>query len=287
MSVNFMVTCHGWSGSNWLANALHTHPDIICTHSVANLLPHGSGYNAKQEDECSRQGYTRGRKDQTLAEHFTGLRELGEAKAYGSVHRYRLRDLPNLLQNAGGVSFQLVNLVRHPVNLAASGQGQFEDLVQREIFARIEVMDFCKQGMKVYEALAKRHQIDICDWSFLSFLAACQHCYVLVHDLKALRHIAPIPNIMMEKMTSERDYFKQHLAELTQNTLDISEDYLDEVFQIGRINQHRKKAKLTAEQQFNEWAPWQREGFAIFAAQSGIIQEYSAIGYDFSFITGA
>ena len=40
----FIITSHGWSGSNWLAYNLNLHPQITCGHSGAAIIAGDPNY---------------------------------------------------------------------------------------------------------------------------------------------------------------------------------------------------------------------------------------------------
>lgn len=282
---NFMVTCHGWSGSNWFAKALNLHTKIICTHSVTNELPsEGVSQSGEQENEKGRLQRVRGRQDQTLKQHFDYLLSLGQADAYGSVHRYRVRDLIKL-DLTSGPNFTLANQVRHPVKLVNSGYGQLLDMVDSEVYTRAEVMRFFDRYYPYYEYIAARHDLQLTDWSVLCFLAACHHMKVLTQELFIMNKKFPSSHIIkMERLTTEKIYYEQSVQNLVGDHVEISEEYLKNVFSLGAVNRHAKRTLHTAAEQYSDWEDWQREAFSDLASTSNIVTPYTSIGYDFSFL---
>ena len=280
--VNFIITCHGWSASKWFAAALNLHNNILCVHSVGELMGETRSHTKEEEAKLSKQGKTIGRYDKSLDEHFENLHKKGKAIAYGSVHRYRLRDLPKLGKVGFKTSFQIVNLIRHPVNLVNSGMGQFINLAKVDPHARYEILSFFKNEAKYYEYLGHKYGLDLCDWSVMSFLAACSHMFVLVHDLCCVKGVA---NVQMEKITTDRQYFSDVVSLLTKKSVHINDEYLDIVFSTSAINQHKKnKPILKPEQQYLEWDEWQKEAFAYFMQKSKIADFYTQLGYNFTFV---
>lgn len=285
VSGNFMVTSHGWSGSNWFADALNRHPKVLCTHSVTNEVPSvGDGYSPQQADDMGRLQRLRGRQDETLEQHFDGLRAKGRAEYYGSVHRYRIRDLVSLVKGPAP-AFSLSNQVRHPVKLVHSGTGQLTDMVETEVYTRAEVMNFFSKFYPYYEYIAKRHHLNLADWEVLSFLAACSHMRVLAQELWIMKKQFPRSQIiLMERLTSDRTYFSQTVKRLTGDDFDISEQYLDDVFSIGKLNKHAQGGFDSASDQYSAWPDWKREAFSDLAAEAAIVTPYTSVGYDFSFL---
>src|ERR1041384_1183508 len=127
----FIVTSHGWSASNWVAHSLDLHPEIICSHSARNASAGAPDLHDNLKFDLGRMhaGYVN-RQGRPIDESYNEIEQMGDGKYYGSVHLYRLRDLPVLHEKFGPSSrnFSVMNLVRHPVNLVWSGYGQFKDL---------------------------------------------------------------------------------------------------------------------------------------------------------------
>src|ERR1041385_1726680 len=93
----FIVTSHGWSASNWVAHSLNLHPDIICTHSARNALAGEkdlqSNENLKIHLSQLHKGYA-SRQERDIRISYDEIESNGKALYYGSVHLYRMRDVP-------------------------------------------------------------------------------------------------------------------------------------------------------------------------------------------------
>lgn len=280
----YMVTSHGWSASKWLAAALNKHPEVTCVHSVGAVLPdeEEAEYEDQLHAELADMGATLGRQNQSLKEHFDSIVAKQYRLAIGSVHRYRLRDLPRLLNGGETYEFQLANLVRHPVTLVNSGQGEFTTLAELSEETRNEIRMFFDNQRPYYLALKEKYDLDLEDWSVLSFLAAAQHQFVLVHDQTCVKGVANIP---MEKVTAEPEYFGSVLAALSKNRIKPDANYINSVFDMGNVNRHTSDRKIvTPQERYESWDEWKREAFRYFMKQSGIDSVYSQVGYDFSFV---
>ncbi|MBO6657188.1 MAG: hypothetical protein JJ934_09845 [Pseudomonadales bacterium] len=280
----FMVTSHGWSASKWLAAALNKHPEVTCVHSVGSVLPDEkeSEYEDELHADLADMGATLGRQNQSLKEHFDSIVEKQDRRIIGSVHRYRLRDLPRLLQGGETYPFQLANLIRHPVTLVNSGQGEFTTLAEMSDETRKEIQTFFENQRQYYLDLQRKYDLDLEDWSVLSFLAAAQHQFVLVHDQTCVKGVA---NVCMERVTTEPELFRSMIEALSKKTLVADDDYINGVFNMGNVNRHTNDRKITTpEERFELWNDWQREAYKHFMEQSGIDTVYSQVGYDFSFV---
>ncbi|MBS3820394.1 MAG: hypothetical protein KGY81_01365, partial [Phycisphaerae bacterium] len=115
---NFIVTCHGWSASKWTAHTFSMHSDVICTHSAMNVLSTEIRNYDGLRDSVRKlhTGYVN-RQQRPVDQSYDEIAGHGRAEAYGSVHLYRLRDLPILWERFGKPTrqFMVYNQIRHPL----------------------------------------------------------------------------------------------------------------------------------------------------------------------------
>jgi len=294
----FMVTSHGWSASNWLAYALNMHPDIICTHSARNIQASekemNSNQNLRQNLQSLHNGYVL-RQNRTLKKSYKFIEALGEVKVYGSVHVYRLRDLPVLFEKYGEFdhSFQVMNLVRHPVSLVWSGYGQFKDLFRYDLnelhWTSGKVL---KSAREFVHQLALKYDLYIGDIENLAFIGAAAILGSLRLDLDAVDKTKQLPKIeyhdhvQMEKITREPDVLREAIRTLSDNTIDGDSAYLSQVFNAGIVNQHKNDSnKHDPELRYQQFTDWQKETFNYFFNLYDLRNSYREMGYNFSFLT--
>ncbi len=297
MKKYFMVTSHGWSASNWLAYALNLHPNIICTHSARNIQASekdmNSDDNLRQNLQNLHNGYQL-RQNRTLKESYNFIEALGEAKVYGSVHVYRLRDLPVLFEKYGEFdrAFQVMNLVRHPVSLVWSGYGQFKELFRYDLnelhWTSGKILNTAKDFV---QQLALKYDLYIGELENLAFIGAAAVLGSLRLDLDAVDSTKEIPKIhfgghlQMEKITREPHVLRQIVSTLSDHTIDGNSEYLKQVFNAGVVNQHKNDAnKYDAVLRYEQFTDWQKETFNYFFNLFDIQDSYREMGYDFSFL---
>lgn len=91
--------------------------------------------------------------------------------------------------------------------------------------------------------------------------------------------------ILMESLTTEREYFKTEASRLTGGRVNISAEYLDRVFSSGYINQHRQYNKqLNAREIFESWEQWKQCLVCEMFFRYDVTKTYKKIGYDFGFM---
>ena len=280
----FIVTCHGWSGSHWLATALNSHPEVICCHSALNILADTKTWadDKLKKTIVPRQNARLRRGVVSTDELFKEVKSYGKAKVYGNVHTLRIRDLPEINSRfRARKSYALMNMVRHPVSLVASGAGQLREMMEWDIYALLETSDAVREEMELALETSEKYGINLCDNDNRAFITACHHQKHLARD----HMIAPdIPTIIMERVVSERAYYAEIFEQLTSKKLKADDEYLDNVFSIGKLNPHKAGAKKSPEQEYAEWPAWQKEVFGRIFSRCNLRELYQKFGYDFSFI---
>lgn len=293
----FIVTSHGWSASNWLAFAINLHSEIICTHSARNMIASeknmNSDHHLKNELDRLHQGYLL-RQNRSLDDGYDEIERYGNAKSYGSVHVYRMRDLPVLYEKFGPPkrSFQVMNLIRHPVSLVWSGYGQFKQLLRYDLnelhWTVGKVLHFARSF--VFD-LAKRYDLYIGDSENLSFLCAAAVLSSLRLDFDADAKIRALPgidfhgHIKMEDVTTRKKDFAKALNTLCPDHKACDPGYLENVFATGVVNAHKNDPnKHDAQLRYSRFTDWQKEAFNHFLNLFQLRNNYEKIGYDLSFL---
>lgn len=283
----FVVTSHGWSGSHWLAVTLDTHPEILCFHSALHIHSRGGDSSDKylKENMHAHGVAVNNRENLSFDAAFDQVEKRAKDPAkhiFGSVHTYRIRDLPVLQEKFPSPRpHMLMNLIRHPVSLVASGYGQLRSFMEWDVYTVLDVTAILRDNFLFASELANRHRLNLCDSSVQAFLAACQHLHFLARD----HQIAPeAPTILMERVTTEPDYFAEVVRQLSAGEVECTRAYLEEVFSIGRLNGHAGGEKLDAQARYEKWEPWQQEAFQNALISSQLNNFYREYGYDFSFV---
>ncbi|AXQ95761.1 hypothetical protein D0Z66_18740 [Cereibacter sphaeroides] len=302
----FIVTSHGWSASHWLAHNLSRHPRVACVHSSAALPgdrdePYDVSELLARKDFATifamlaqfRAGYG-ARGVMRPADLYRPMEAQGDARLIGSVHTFRLRDLPGMVSDLSPPdrNLRIVNLIRHPVNLVNSGAGQFEltfrlDLNELQWITRRIV----ETGLETFERIAARHQLFPGDPEVLSFFGACVTLKGLAADFAArdalLGHglAGYAGSLRQEDVTREPAVFRDLVHRLGDGAVGCPSAYLDLVFADSRRNVHNARRRPTDPSAlFADWAPWQQEAFAFCLDTFGLRAPYEAEGYDLSMV---
>lgn len=293
----FLVTSHGWSASNWLAYVLQLHPKISCTHSARNVIACDkdlqSDTNLKRHLGRLHTGYF-SRQNQALDSSYDEIEALGNTRYLGSVHRFRLRDIPVVFERFGPFQreYRVMNLVRHPVTLVWSGYGQFQNLFRYDInelhWTLGKVLGHAREF--AFD-LGRRYDLMLGDYEVLAFLAAAVVLGSLRLDLDAMEAVCELPNIdyrghvQMEKVTRDPAILKEVICKLCGPELSVTPGYLQNAFNAGQINRHRRdNHQLSPEERWSTFNNWQRETFLHFMDYFNIGEPHEAMGYDLSFV---
>ncbi len=290
-STKLIITCHGWSASNWLSYALSQHQDIIATHSAANLYGEKLTNNIKGKVQEFHQGYIN-RQNQPIAECYSKIESYGNAKIYGSVHLYRLRDIPVLNKKFGEETdtYTTFNLIRDPIKLILSGYGQFKELFRTDINELHWTLSKIMADKSEIDNILNKYEIFPGDFVNLAFIGAACVLGSLKQDLNALEEVKNIPyinfcgNIKMEDVTQNPDILKQ-LIKLANPQVDVSDTYIEKVYSLGPINKHSKNNQQQSSQElFNSLSQWQQEITRFYINKYDIANSYQLLGYDLSFL---
>ncbi len=283
----FVVTSHGWSASHWLAISLDTHPEITCAHSALNIHSRGgdSSEGFLKQNVDKHGNAVRGRENlsiDTALDQVKSYTSDPKKHIFGNVHTYRIRDLPELKRKFPVPrKHVLMNLIRHPVSLVNSGFGQLRDFLEWDVYTLMDVVGAMSRQIDFASQLSKKYGLDLCEPNVLAFMGACYHQSFLARD----HEIAPdAPTIIMERMTTDREYFSSVISYLSDGHVKCENDYLDEIFNIPQLNRHAKSKKMTPSEQYESWEPWQREAFKFSFEGFKLDKYYARYGYDFSFI---
>ncbi len=276
---HFLITTRGRTGSFWLANAFDMHPEIICSHGRGRACASWifcEGANMYFDKRCLKGMQWRnrelpeevakmlskftdyegdwGRSDKfpkTIDGFLQEQETIGQAKYYGNVNAFQLRELLHKnSQQTPKKPFKIANNIRHPVTLV---QSAVTDFVMFRNNPQVR-----ENYYKKYNQTVKSYNLEVSD----DVVAFFREVDILDTYLETLE-FSSLLQIPMEKVTMDRDFFCHILKSLTDKNIEITSDYLSSVFDNGRLNDHagKKRKKLTPEQIFDSWLPWQQDYF--------------------------
>lgn len=275
----FLVACSGHCATKWLANILQLHTDIYCSH--------GNGSKPGKEAETKREN----RAINSVNHSVIPLQDYFELETFshpntpniGNVHGYTIRSIIENLKQFPSLRLPLsiANLVRNPINFTASAHANFYKKSLELTIVRQEILSVFNQRYDEMQALAKRHNINfIDDWSFLSFIWACNMLQVMNYDYMLSKQLANgIPTFRMEDITSSKTELLKLLNVIISKDTEITNQYLTQIFEVKAVNKHRDRV-LTDEEQFNKWSDWQRELFIKSIHTNNALENYRSMGYD-------
>lgn len=300
----FVVTSHGWSASHWLAYSLNSHSDITCAHSSAAILAESpepfdvtEQLKGRRLDEIYprlrelRDGYA-ARAVRSPDALCSALEQRHPARLVGSVHTFRLRDLPGFADRiaAAGRPIRVANLLRDPVSLVNSGYGQFRLSLRLDLNeAAWTLKRIVAAGLEPIEDICARHGVFPGDFEPLCFLAACVALRGLAEDFAArdeiigLDGVTYLGTIRMEDVTRHPACLAAWIERLDGRPWQVAPGYLEAVYGGGPTNGHRAvPGPLDADGIAASWTAWQREIFAFYLKRFSLIAPYRAEGYELS-----
>ena len=300
---HFLITTRGKTGSFWMANALDIHPDIICSHStiyapaseiyLSGWVGHnmiGAAWQGKEPSRAYAEALTKmyGRAEEeekkyfssrSLLEFFCLQEGMGNAKYYGNVHAFMVEMVIDRLaryqKDVPNGSFKIANLTRHPIKIMESCLERSRSFKDKKIGAleRERIINRCAQPIKKYNLKTDR--------LVLSFIC---NCNILVDYINPMRYPG-LFHIPIERITRDKEYFCFVVKSLTSDDIELSDEYLDKVFAIGKLNRHNRKNDCddSPVSLFAKWEPWQREYISqILGPFRDVFPKAEELGYDFS-----
>jgi hypothetical protein len=271
------------------------HSDVICTHSAMNVLSTEIRNYDGLRDSVRKlhTGYVN-RQQRPVDQSYDEIAGHGRAEAYGSVHLYRLRDLPILWERFGKPTrqFMVYNQIRHPLSLVWSGYGEFQTLFRFDInelhWTLGKLLDTSRDF--VFD-LARRYDLMLGDYEVLAFLCACRVLGSLRLDIDAEAVVRQLPgadfrgHVQMEQITSDPERFSAVFSGATGLPVAVDDAYVQEVFATKAINKHRQDTKrLTPRQRWETLKDWQEDAFCHFLERFDLLPFYTEQGYEFDFI---
>ncbi len=276
---HFIVTTRGRTGSFWLANAFDMHPEIICSHGrvrapaswlfadrinmyYSRVYSKGMKWTNKELPDqlatmlsryCEHE-IQRGRSKEypdNIDDLLKEQEEIGQADYYGKVHGFQLRDIIRMYkQKPPAKEIKIANQIRNPVKIVNSGLKDFSKKFEKEPNLKRACHNKYKKIITRYNLLPTTSE--------LAFIK-------MVDDidsyLETLEH-EKLLQIPLEKVTKNKDFLCFVLRTLTSFDLKISDEYLDNVFNHGRLNNHVKNPKKQSpEEIFSSWQFWQKDHF--------------------------
>lgn len=279
----FFITTNGHSASKWVAKTLNLHKDIVCSHSPAKIQLSMAHENEYSDDEMEQIMADEYRKKISVDILLDELVEIENAKCYGNVHLFNLRQLQENLNNNTPVKyFRVVDLVRHPVSFVHSGTYNMIRQAKHNKNRKKYLINVYHRNMKLYNDFSLNHSIDLNRLDTLAFMAN-------VMTFKSLTINMQIQNvdqrIRMEDITTSREKYRSLVNLISDGKVKADAQYLDAVFGTMATNKHKPSNKSTrVEEIYNRWDQWKKEFFDLLVEMTEIDKYYSTFGYDLSFL---
>lgn len=288
---NFIIASHGWSGSTWLANALNLHPHIGVAHNSLDLRANKTEYEPEYKKRSLK------RFDKSISANYRTVSEIFTEPNIGTVHLYRLRDFYTIFEKYGKwtESYDLYNLIRHPIALVFSGYGKFQNLFRNDLpELHWNSGKLLEDTEAIYEITGKS-DILVGEIDNLAFICACKTLGSLLADLDALKSIDEIPNlnykgvILIEEVTQEPEVMRLLVNDITDRSNAATDDFLGNVYALGIINERDRsiEKKLPVGDRYIKLANWQKEILDFYLDKYDILSAYEKYGYDLSFLRKA
>ncbi len=215
------------------------------------------------------------------------------AKAYGSVHYYRMRDLPMQLEKyhdwKGAIP--VVNLVRNPVAVLLSGAGHFKTLFTYDLNELSWSLNrFLKTNDDRWRVMVADLGLEPGKLEHLAFLCACAVSESLWKDSQV--DPASLDRRFFDFKGHRRieDLFEvgedfRNLIGAVSDQVQVNESYLAECRDIGVINAHaRGEQPASLEERFSMLEGWQKDTLIYYLERYELVEFYESLGYSLDFL---
>ena len=282
----FFVASRGLTATKWFCHALSLHPLTFCSHgrdrpsrglNITELL--------KSKDyRDDRLRYEKWQRSAKLNQYMEELKKAsGGKKILGNIHGYILPELIDKLREVKlKKEMPIANMTRDPIKFVES----YNCLVKQNKYEYPEKyykehLPRAKANAHLLEAYSKSSETD---YEMQGFIEGCQMLIKMIADLK----YDHVPVIIMEKLTSDKEYFKNFVAFLSNNVVNFSQREIDQIFNTGKMNSHREKIiesdiKSSSEEIWADWSATKRQAFHEIIGRKSL-KKHELLGYDFSYL---
>lgn len=259
----FLVTSYGRTATVWLTQALNLHPDILCSHGPS-YIPIITRKNVPYTEASvvDAQNSSPQFHSQTIRQILLRLEEHGNARWIGNVHGFTSRNLwLRGWTELDTPPYRSVNLLRHPIARADSFwrrwqcernfDSPFTRWIASEVTKKLKYQRTIKE-LKYY------YNITLESFEERAFFYAVMQMSNDYRDMKL-----KTAQIISERLVSDMDYFAYTAKLLMGDSISLSNEYLDQVQQLGKQNASTTSGR-DADSIFKSWQPWQRTLFMVF-----------------------
>ncbi|MBF0379662.1 MAG: hypothetical protein HQL69_01510 [Magnetococcales bacterium] len=262
----FYASSWGGTATSWLAKVLSIHEDLQCYHGTRHFEDSGN------TEELTCLDFAKGLK----ARAKNGL-------WVGGIHGYHGSHMEKPISDLGG-SFgfltrdpiqRISSLFNHHLSESQKPQNHHNYKIMLDQFSRVNAdMIQYLVSLNCFPNIAENEQISTTDMELL-FTWNVGHAMHFEASILASK----AETFKMEDYTTDPEHFKTLFNYFTQGYLTCSQDYLDQVFAVGKTNTHRiERASSLAE--FYSWNKHNKMIFyVIMKCNAGLVDYYDAIGY--------
>lgn len=277
----FLITSHGQTASMWLAGVLSRIPEVFCTHGYS-YPPQAAHLEELSSDEWAlRRGSAERFNTLPLSTLHAELKSATNKPIIGNVLAFYLG---RLFSRAGAVhrrGVTVVNIVRHPVTRLTSTLKTWN--ISPDFAPPFVELDFNTRCDHLKNFIMKSHKkvdFSTSDKTFVVSLLAMED---ISNDIK-LANWHQIQNVKYEEMTTNKEVFSNLVKKVTSNQVNLSQDFLDNLFSSKRINPHNNTGITEADLQYQSWDKWKQDTFKFTLERKGKFKLYENLNYDLSFI---
>ncbi len=318
----FMVLTSGNCGAIWYASALNLHDEIFAgcgiDHPIEscfrfNLQKDGSRLLRASTDRQFRFGANRDIMRGVLSDHgmslsipprdyaglphfvFDELEDLpGASKlaSIGSVHAFTATEFARHVamnrELLGDRKVVTVNMIRHPVPRTESFMKAFAYYQVEEHRSVIDA--YINQNLPEWLQTERQYGISVEDPRVRAVIFTYRIGNSMVWVADELKQFHAMKALKLEDLQSDPTYFAESVTLLSSGRVKPDQTYLDKVYTPENLGVGRRGAIPDGSRppgdrlQWDLWSDWERREFSHACRRHGVIDIYSAHGYDLSYV---
>ena len=268
----------GRSATQWINDALNLHDDVFFVHGH-NLHP-TKEIAEDRESVFVRMATQDSEFDFDDVDAFFDIIERHKGyKIYGQIHGLDPAYIYKHPQEFKR-KYNTLAIFRHPVRRVNSFIGRLSYEVSKFEFRKTEFIDnYQEKNNDLLRDIMKTY--DVAKLTDEDLLHIQSVGYVFAQDYNNI--INNIPVYIVERLTSDLDYFIDFFLYVTNYSIKIDESFLSRLQKLSPVDPRFKQSSLASDDYF-KWKDWWKKYFKDEIEKLELVRAYKQMGYDLSYL---
>jgi len=232
----FYISSFGGTATMWINKVLNTHHQVVSYHGTRSIPPYDSGTNDLSPDD-----FVEGMK--------VSMENSNNTKVFGAIHGFYGLSLSQAIIKHEGV---FCAVIRSPIKRMNSLFNHHYKGTQKT------GEEHWDKNISVYQDVINNNfdHVNTDNGNVTTSSTVNMFSWIcngtISNDIELLTGIGADLNFKMESLVQDRGYFKHFLEVITQGKIEVSDEYLDQIFTFNNVNKHAH-VEQTEQQIFDSW----------------------------------